>query len=522
MIFMRARFPAEVVRFQAPAVFEKLARNTPGLRAPFPVRYPDLAERVLQGLPKYGVRTPLRPLVYFDSTATTFPFDVVRKTRDRADGLGNTHSEGQGPAIRAGAVFRRAHDEVLRLVGGNPETHAVVLLGSGATEAFNRVARTLFPARLGRTADRRDMVILDEHAHHANMLPFGRDARRTRMIPVSETTGELDVDRLAWELNAHRGSVRTVSFTGVNNITGVVNPIDYITELAHAAGADATMDAAQMVAHRPINMVEMGVDRLCLSAHKMYAPGGPGVLVAPLSDFGGMPDTLGGGIVDAVLGPKRFWLSERVQDRQEAGTPNIPGAAVLATAAMALGAIGLQAIAAHERALTIKLLQGLAEIPGVKIYAETDLSITDRVGVVSFNIDGMPHGIVGRALFDLFAVADRDGCGCAHRHVMRLLGMNAADRQVFIRMIESGDKSKQPGMVRLSLGAYNNDADVECALRTVRYIATHRDRLFADYIVMRDGTAVRRDGWNPVGRAGAAGILPTVSPDGDLVFAELA
>ena len=129
-------------------------------------------------------------------------------------------------------------------------------------------------------------------------------------------------------MKKYAGKVKLVCLTGASNVTGYINPIHKMAQMAHAAGAEILIDAAQNAPHRPIDMQggspDETIDYLVLSAHKMYAPFGIGVLVGKKDIFEfGDPSDVGGGMVDIVTLEDAYWTD--LPEKEEAGTPDIIG-----------------------------------------------------------------------------------------------------------------------------------------------------------------------------------------------------
>lgn len=486
-----------------PDPFALVARGTIGLRMPYPVRDPAvIREAIPPGRQPWNFRFVPRlldrylgprtvPLTYLDSTASTKMIGPVAETEARMlDHYSNSHSVSHNGARISTYFLRTAHETILRFVHANPETHTAIFVGSGATAAVNRVARNLF---LHSPASRRDTVVFSGMEHHANQLPWMKYAGKTIGVPVDSEWGVMPLRSLETVLRLHPGEVRLVAMTGVSNVTGIVQDIGEIARLAHRAGAELLVDAAQMMAHLPIDMEGIGIDYLVASGHKVYAPGSPGVLVMPKQGSPRDPDEMGGGIVESVA-MDRYLLTDRLPDREEAGTPDLIGAVMLASALMVLEAIGIDRVRDHELCLTAKMLEGL-KISEVAVYGDTNLQRTPRVGVVSFNIRGLHHAIVAQVLSDYFNIAVRNECFCAHPYVKALLEMTPAEIEEFERRVASGDHSNIPGMVRASLGIYNDLGDVERLLAAIRWIVANRRRLLEEYEVDREGVARRKDGW---------------------------
>lgn len=479
-----------------PDPFQTLRQTTIGLGTRYPVITREVIDTVFpREARRRGSRGTHVPLSYFDSTASTLMIQPVHATFERAvRTYANAHSVAHPSARISTYFYRTAHDVVMRFLNADLETQSAVFVGSGATGAVNRVARSLF--RQKGEGDARDTVVVTEMEHHANLLPWMQNVPRCVPVRVDRQTGTLSVENLRAVLEApeNRGRVRLVALTGVSNVTGIINPLAEMSPLVHAAGAELFVDAAQMVAHLKVDMRAMGIDYLVLSGHKVYAPLSPGVLVMPKGSSPAVPDELGGGIVTAVA-LDRFGLTRHFPDREEAGTPNIIGAIMLASALLTLEEIGMDLVAGHEKKLTRQILEGLRRSNDVVILGDSDLDRTPRVGVISFNINGLHHAIVAQALADYFAIAVRNECFCAHPYVTALLGVTPAQFDAFERSMAEDDHSNIPGAVRASLGIYNNDRDVHRLILAIGWVVKNRNRLLKEYFVDRDGVARRHDGW---------------------------
>jgi cysteine desulfurase/selenocysteine lyase len=396
------------------------------------------------------------PYVNLDNAATTPPFrSVVDEVAQFLPYYASVH-RGSGYKSRVStAAYDEAHRTVARFVGADPDTAAVVF-GKNTTEAVNKLSyRYPLP---------KDAVVLTTlMEHHSNDLPWRARATVVRAGVTPE--GRLDEDDFDRLLHLYRDRVALVTVSGASNVTGFVQPVHRLARKAHAVGACILVDAAQLAPHRAIDVKHREhpehLDFVALSAHKLYAPFGTGALVGHRDIFEqGAPEYRGGGTVRTVTADDVSWAD--VPDREEAGSPNVIGAVALAAALQALQG-SMDAIAAHERALTSYALRRLRCLPGVTVYGETDPDrVDDRVGVIPFNVDGVPHGLVAAVLGFEEGIGVRNGCFCAQPYVAQLLGMGAAAR--------TGDGGERAGMVRLSFGAYNTAEDVDALVEALARI----------------------------------------------------
>jgi selenocysteine lyase/cysteine desulfurase len=189
------------------------------------------------------------------------------------------------------------------------------------------------------------------------------------------------------------------------------------------------------------------------------------------------PQEVGGGIVNRVE-TGHYEIMDDLPEREEAGTPNLSGAFRLAATLYLLGRIGMDVIEEDERTLTQYALERFDSIDGLQIYGSHRLEVADRIGVITFNLDDLPHGLVTAALNDYFGIAVRNECFCAQPFVRELLGRTGTGG-------EAGEEdcapTSQPGMVRVSFGLYNTKDDVDAAAEALADIAARPDEYRANY-----------------------------------------
>lgn len=495
------------------ALLESLATDTVGL---------DCLEETVD----LAGRPGRRRRVYLDSTATALMPGPVWRGLERylASACANSHT----PVHRAGRATTLAIEEartaVGELVGYRPGHDAVLLEGNGATGAINFLARALFPPELravlkraqgepartlagafkavapaaGERIERmlkRPLVVLSVLEHHSNMLPWIEAVGRHHIRVVGMTPdGRFDLDDYGRILAEEGARVRLVAVTGASNVTGVLTPIHDIAARAHAVGAQVMIDAAQLAPHRRIEMHPAGgpdLDFLVVSGHKLYAPGSRGVVVGPLAAEGcACVGDVGGGMVEYVS-MEDFRVKQEITAREEAGTPNIPGTIALGLAARLLERVGMDVVAAAEEQLTAYALERLRAIDGLRVYGPADPAA--RVGVISFNVVGLPHGLCATHLDDAYAIAVRNDCFCAHPYVKALLECPDEVERRHRAALDEGDRSRFPGMVRLSLGMYTTRADIDAAAAALAEVVRDRDRLLELYSVDPSGRWRRRD-----------------------------
>jgi cysteine desulfurase/selenocysteine lyase len=395
-----------------------------------------------------------RRYVFLDNGASTPAFrGVLDAVNEFLPWYSGVHRGTGFKSLVATDAFDAAHDLIARFVGADPDLAAVIFT-KNTTEAVNKLSN-----RFRFAPD--DVVITTLMEHHSNDLPWRKNARVVHVGIMPD--GSLDLAALREAITRERGRLRLVAVTGASNITGVCPPIHDIAALAHDAGAKIFVDAAQLTPHRRINMLPPDhrghIDFLAFSAHKMYAPFGTGVLIGPREFFSnGDPDQVGGGVVDVVTLDRAVW--NQPPHKEEAGSPNVIGGIALAASIAILEEIGLESIADHEHELLEYAYPKLRAVDGVTLYGPRK-DLRNKVGVITFNMEGIHHSLVAAILGTEGGLGVRDGCFCAHPYVKELLHVTAEEDRTLTEEVLAGDKSRMPGMVRASLGCYNSKEDVD-------------------------------------------------------------
>jgi len=401
--------------------------------------------------------------VYMDSAASTLALkpsqDVVREFLQY---YSNTHSSTHLGAKVSTEVVRWAERRIRSFVGAD-DSYITVFMGSGSTLPLNRIAEGLAQARPTKT-----VVLASIMEHHSNDLPHRMHNQFVEYIPVLDEHGNflgIQLENVRQLLEKHKGKVNYIAITGASNVSGHLTPIHDIAALAHAYDALIVVDGAQLVAHSPVCMCpperDQAIDFFVFSGHKVYAPGSPGVLIGRKEIMLQMsPAFYGGGMVKSVSSFD-FDVATDLFDKEHAGTLNVSGILAIATAVDFLAHVGMDKILAEEKILVQCLLDGLKTIPGMNIYPEGEFG--ERIGVVSFNIAGIPHELLSLMLNDFFGVAVRNDCFCAHPFVRECLSPMLWD-------INESEVALYRGMVRISLGLYSTQADVDYVINALQTI----------------------------------------------------
>jgi cysteine desulfurase/selenocysteine lyase len=357
-----------------------------------------------------------KPLVYLDSANTSQKPQVVidamvdHLERHNANIARAMHQLG----AESTEAYEAARDAVAGFIGA-PSRNEIVFT-KNATEALNLLARTI---ELGPG----DNVVITEMEHHSNIVSWQLACERTgaelRWFGLTDD-GRLDLSNADQLIDEH---TKVLAFTWVSNMLGTINPVTDLVARAKAVGAHSVIDASQAVPQLPVDVAATGCDFLVFTGHKAVGPTGIGVLWGREELLNSLPPFHGGGeMIETVTMARSTYA--KAPYRFEAGTPPIVEAIGLGAALDYLGHLGMEAVHAHEQAITAYALEGLATVPGLRVLGPLDA--TQRGGAISFELDGVhPHDIA--QVLDSQGVAIRAGHHCAKPAHARF-GVQASSR----------------------------------------------------------------------------------------------
>jgi cysteine desulfurase/selenocysteine lyase len=377
-------------------------------------------DRIRADFPILATEVHGKPLIFLDSAASAQKprqvIDAVRSVYETE--YANVHRGAYQLSERATDAYEGARDKVQTFL--NAKSRKEIIFTRNATESINLVAATH-----GRsTLNAGDEIIITEMEHHSNIVPWQmlRDEKGLvlKIAPITDE-GELRMEAFEKLLSDR---TKLVALPHISNVLGTIVPVKRIIDLSHAAGAKVLIDGCQAVMHEPVDVQALDCDFYAFSGHKLYGPSGIGVLYGKEALLDSMPPYMGGGdMINTVSFEKSTWAA--LPAKFEAGTPAIAQAIGLGAAIDYVNAIGLDAIAAHERDLLNYATQKLAAIDGLKIIG----TAPNKVSVISMTLEcAHPHDMA--TVLDHSGVAIRAGHHCA-QPLMDRLGLAATARASF-------------------------------------------------------------------------------------------
>jgi selenocysteine lyase/cysteine desulfurase len=223
------------------------------------------------------------------------------------------------------------------------------------------------------------------------------------------------------------------------------------------------------------------LDAIFFSPHKFLGgPGSSGVLVFTSSLYNNpVPDQPGGGTVDWTNPWGEYKYIDDIEAREDGGTPGFLQAIKTALALELKDQMGSEKMMEREAWLVKKSFDGLDIISGIHILAN---NVRERLGVISFYLDGLHYNLVVKLLNDLFGIQVRGGCACAGTYGHFLLDVSYEHSHQITQRISHGDLSVKPGWVRLSLHPTMTDEDIDSIQEAIQYIARKGHNYSGEYI----------------------------------------
>ena len=371
----------------------------------------------------------LNDIIYFDNGATTF------KPKSVIDGMNeyyynycaNAHRGDYDISQKVDSLYEETRDLVRKFI--NASSTKEIIFTKGTTESLNMIVFGFMKNYLHKD----DEVLITKMEHASNVLPWyvleKEIGIKVKFIPL-----ENNIVTLKNVKQSITEKTKVISLAQVTNTYGDIRDIEKITDLAHANNILVCVDGAQSVPHLKVDVIELGIDFLAFSAHKMMGPTGLGILYGKEELLEKMvPLTLGGGMNEIFESDKRVEYKE-LPLRLEAGTQNIAGVLGLRKAIKYLNNIGMDKIHEHELELKKYLIKRLKEIDNITIYNEN----TDS-GIVLFNINDVFAEDTSRYL-NYYKICVRAGNHCAKM---------------------AKDELKVKNTCRISLYSYNTKEEID-------------------------------------------------------------
>ena len=342
-------------------------------------------------------------IVYFDNGATTLKPDRVRDAiiKYYNEYTSNIHRGDYTNSLKVSKLY----DDCRELVRGfiNARHASEVIFTSGTTASLNNIVFGYFKYYLNKG----DEVLITETEHASNVLPWFILQKEmgivVKYIPLDEKN-EININNLNKVISK---KTKVVSIAHITNVIGDVRNIKDISKICHNNNILLVVDAAQSIAHEKIDVVDMDIDFMAFSGHKMYGPTGIGVLYGKFELLKKIIPLEYGGGMNAIFNDDGYIELKDLPDKLEAGTPNIEGVLGLAESIRYLRELGIDNIHKYEHNLRTYLVDELKKLDFITIYNQDNTSTT-----VAFNVNGV-FSQDAAIYLDKYKICIRAGNHCA-------------------------------------------------------------------------------------------------------------
>jgi len=380
-------------------------------------------------------------LLYLDNAATSWPKPpgVAPAMVHFIESVGaNPGRSGHRLSVKAARIVYDAREALARFF--NMPDPLRVIFGLNITDGINLALHGLLKQG--------DHVVTTSMEHNAVMRPLHQKEKfGVEFTQVAcEQDGTLNPEQIE---SAIQPNTRLVVVNHASNVCGTLLPIKEIGKIVRDAGLLFLVDSAQSAGAIEIDMAGDLIDLLAFTGHKsLYGPMGTGgLIVGKRVDVQELSSLRQGGTGSRS---EREEQPDFMPDCYESGTSNAVGLAGLLASLTWLNNVEVQKIQADEEKLCQQMINGLMEIPNIRVYGTHDAK--KQTATVAWNMKGVEPSTIGMRLDEEFGILCRVGLHCAPS-AHRTIG------------------TFPDGCVRFGLGAFNSEPDVERALQSVARIA---------------------------------------------------
>lgn len=432
------------------------------------------------------------PIVYADWIASGRMYAPIEK-RMREEILpfvANTHTEANATGTAMTHAYHKAR-EVIRAHVNAAEDDVLIIAGSGMTGVVNKFQRMLglrvhehYSQLIKLNDDDRPVVFITHMEHHSNQTSWLETLAEVVIIPPT-ADGLVNPDSLDDLLKQYSTrKLKIAAITACSNVTGIITPYYEIAKRMHAAGGYCFVDFACSAPYLNINMhpAEAGahLDAIYFSPHKFLGgPGTSGVLIFNKQLYNNhVPDHPGGGTVTWTNPWGTRLYHDSIEEREDGGTPAFLQTIRTALCIKLKEEMGTENMLTREHELVDFFWNRLGRISNLHFLAPQH---SNRLGVLSFYIDGLNfnHGV--KLLNDKFGIQVRGGCACAATYGHFLFDVNRQQSDSIMDLVTHGDYSQKPGWIRLSVHPTMTNEEAEYIAESIAQLAQNYPQWLCEY-----------------------------------------
>ncbi len=431
-------------------------------------------------------------VVYADWTASGRNYRIIedKLQHEIMPFVANTHTDTNHTGMAMTYAYHKAQKIIKKHVNAH-QTDVLISSNSGMTGVVNKFQRILglkvhesFKDLVVLEGDEKPVVFITHMEHHSNQTTWLETLADVVIIPPTDD-GLVCPNNLEKLIEKYASrKLKIASVTAASNVTGIRTPYHEIAKVIHKHGGYCFVDFACSAPYVDINMhpedPEAYLDAVLFSPHKFLGgPGTSGILVFNEKLYRNtIPDNPGGGTVEWTNPWGQHQYVANIEAREDGGTPSFLQTIKVAMCINLKEEMGVENILKREEEQLEMIWEGIGDIPGLNILAAPH---KNRLGVVSFYIDGL-HYIAGvKMLNDKFGIQTRGGCSCAGTYGHYLLNVSPEISGEITSKINTGDCSTKPGWIRMSIHPTLTNDEIRYIIYGIQELATNYQDWLKDY-----------------------------------------
>ena len=431
-------------------------------------------------------------VVYADWTASGRLYGPIEHKISQEIGafVANTHTETNTTGCAMTQAYQHAKTIIKKHVHAY-QSDILISSNAGMTGVTNKFQRILglkvhekYLDQISFDHCERPIVFISHMEHHSNQTSWLETIADVEIIRADKE-GLMDLDHFAQLLKKHKKRKhKFAAITSCSNVTGIITPYHEVARMIHGYGGYCFVDFAASAPYIHIDMhpadADAALDAIYFSPHKFLGgPGSSGILIFnPKLYTNRIPDNPGGGTVDWTNPWGEHKYHDEIEAREDGGTPSFLQTMKVALSIKLKEEMGVENILQREHELLEKVWKALDRLPNLHILAG---NVRDRLGIISFYIDGLHHNLAVKLLNDKFGIQTRGGCSCAGTYGHYLLKVSKPKSNKITHLISQGDLTVKPGWIRMSVHPVMTDQELEFILDSIADLCMNHQTWAQDY-----------------------------------------
>lgn len=433
-----------------------------------------------------------KEIVYTDWTASGRLYRPIEEKmlNDFGPFVANTHTETTVSGTAMTNAYHEARHIIKHHVNAN-EDDVLITEGTGMTGVINKFQRILglkVPENLRPFTtipeEKKPVVFVSHMEHHSNQTSWLETIAHVEVIPACPK-GLICLDSFEELLEQYKDcTLKIASITACSNVTGIKTPYHEVAKLIHRFNGVCFVDFACSAPYVAIDMhpAEEGahLDAIFFSPHKFLGgPGTSGVLIFNKKLYKNMvPDHPGGGTVSWTNPWGEHKYLDNIEEREDGGTPGFLQVIKTALSVKLKEQMGVENILQREKEIVDYVFDRFENIPNLNVLAAQH---KNRLGVISFFIDGLHFNLGVKLLNDRFGIQTRGGCSCAGTYGHYLLHVDKEQSDYLTGKITAGDLIEKPGWIRMSIHPTTTNAEIQYVCDSIEALAENHTEWAKDY-----------------------------------------